>query len=240
MRQDLVLLPGLACDARLYAAQTASLADLAAPLVPNLDAASMAEMAEAVLDAAPKRFALAGLSMGGYVAMEIVRRAPSRVTRLALISTTARPDAPEQTAMRRELIELARGDRFGLVMPRLLPKLISAHRRDDAALKRLVIEMADAVGAEAFARQQTAILSRPDSRAASAASSRVWGVSPSRWRARRTSMRAASAVPAASATRARVTAASPSARRRVSRAVRRRPGMPRTCRSTAKPPCSSR
>lgn len=164
MRQDLVLLPGLACDARLYAAQTASLADLAAPLVPNLDAASMAEMAEAVLDAAPKRFALAGLSMGGYVAMEIVRRAPSRVTRLALISTTARPDAPEQTAMRRELIELARGDRFGLVMPRLLPKLISAHRRDDAALKRLVIEMADAVGAEAFARQQTAILSRPDSR----------------------------------------------------------------------------
>lgn len=164
MRQDLVLLPGLACDARLYAAQTASLADLAAPLVPNLDAASMAEMAEAVLDAAPKRFALAGLSMGGYVAMEIVRRAPSRVTRLALISTTARPDAPEQTAMRRELIALARGDRFALVMPRLLPKLISAHRRDDAALKRLVIEMADAVGAEAFARQQTAILSRPDSR----------------------------------------------------------------------------
>lgn len=164
MRQDLVLLPGLACDARLYAAQTAGLADLAAPLVPNLDAASMAEMAEAVLDAAPKRFALAGLSMGGYVAMEIVRRAPSRVTRLALISTTARPDAPEQTAMRRELIELARGDRFALVMPRLLPKLISAHRRDDAALKRLVIEMADAVGAEAFARQQTAILSRLDSR----------------------------------------------------------------------------
>lgn len=164
MRQDLVLLPGLACDARLFAAQAGALADIAAPLVPNLDAASVGEMAEAVLDAAPRRFALAGLSMGGYVAMEILRRAPSRVTRLALISTTARPDAPEQTAMRRELIELARTARFAQVMPRLLPKLISAGRRDDAALKRLVIDMADAVGAEAFARQQTAILSRPDSR----------------------------------------------------------------------------
>ncbi|SBV98780.1 Predicted hydrolase or acyltransferase [uncultured Alphaproteobacteria bacterium] len=164
MRQDLVLLPGLACDARLYAPQTAALADLAVPLVPNLDAASVGEMADAVLGAAPKRFALAGLSMGGYVAMEILRRAPSRVTRLALISTTARPDAPEQTAMRRELIELARGDRFALVMPRLLPKLISAGRRDDAELRKLVVDMADAVGAETFARQQTAILSRPDSR----------------------------------------------------------------------------
>lgn len=164
MRQDLVLLPGLACDARLFAPQTAALSDLAAPLVPNLDAASVGEMAEAVLGAAPKRFALAGLSMGGYVAMEILRRAPSRVTRLALVSTTARPDTPEQTAMRRELIELARSARFAQVMPRLLPKLISVHRRDDAELKRLVVEMADAVGAEAFARQQTAILSRPDSR----------------------------------------------------------------------------
>ncbi len=164
MRQDLVLLPGLACDARLFAPQVEALADLAAPLVPNLDAASVGEMAEAVLGAAPKRFALAGLSMGGYVAMEVLRRAPSRVTRLALISTTARPDTPEQTAMRRELIELARSARFAQVMPRLLPKLISVHRRDDAELKRLVVEMADAVGAEAFARQQTAILSRPDSR----------------------------------------------------------------------------
>lgn len=164
MRQDLLLLPGLACDARLYAAQTEALADVAAPIVAIPDAASVAEMAEAVLGAAPKRFALAGLSMGGYVAMEILRRAPSRVTRLALISTTARPDTPEQTAMRRELIELARSARFGLVMPRLLPKLMSVARRDDAALKRLVIEMADAVGADAFARQQTAILSRPDSR----------------------------------------------------------------------------
>lgn len=164
MRQDLILLPGLACDARLFAPQVEALADVAVAFVPHLDAPSVGEMAEAVLGAAPKTFALAGLSMGGYVAFEILRRAPERVTRLALISTTARPDAPEQSAMRRDLIELAKSHRFAQVMPRLLPKLISAARRDDADLKRLVVEMADAVGPKAFIHQQTAIMARPDSR----------------------------------------------------------------------------
>ena len=164
MRQDLILLPGLICDAQLFAAQVAALADVAVPFVPHLDAPSVGEMAEAVLGAAPKTFALAGLSMGGYVAQEIMRRAPERVERLALISTTARPDAPEQSAMRRDLIELAKTHRYAQVMPRLLPKLISAGRRNDADLKRVVVEMADAVGPEVFIHQQQAIISRPDSR----------------------------------------------------------------------------
>ncbi len=163
-RQDLILLPGLLCDARLFAPQADALSDVARAIVPDLSADSVAAMADAVLAAAPHRFALAGLSMGGYVAQEILRRAPSRVTRLALISTTARPDAPEQSAMRRDLIELAKTDRFAQVMPRLLPKLISAGRRDDAALRRLVVGMAEAVGAEVFIRQQTAIINRPDGR----------------------------------------------------------------------------
>jgi len=163
-RQDLILLPGLLCDARLFAPQADALSDLARVTVPDLAADSVVAMAEAVLAAAPRRFALAGLSMGGYVAQEIMRRAPRRVTRLALISTTARPDAPEQSAMRRELIALARSERFALVMPRLLPKLISAGRRDDADLRRLVVGMAEAVGAEVFIRQQTAIVGRPDGR----------------------------------------------------------------------------
>lgn len=164
MRPDLILLPGLICDTRLFAPQIAALADVAVPFVPHLDAASVGEMAEAVLGAAPRTFALVGLSMGGYVAQEILRRAPERVERLALISTTARPDAPEQSAMRRELIGLAQSDRYAQVMPRLLPKLISAGRRDDQDLKRIVVEMADALGPQVFIRQQTAILSRPDSR----------------------------------------------------------------------------
>lgn len=164
MRQDLILLPGLICDARLFAAQIEALADVAMPFVPHLDAPSVGEMADAVLGAAPPTFALAGLSMGGYVAQEILRRAPERVTRLALISTTARPDTAEQSAMRRDLIELAKTHRYAQVMPRLLPKLISAGRRDDADLKRVVVEMADAVGPEVFIHQQTAIISRPDGR----------------------------------------------------------------------------
>lgn len=164
MRQDLILLPGLICDARLFAPQIEALADVAVAFVPHLDAASVGDMAEAVLGAAPRSFALAGLSMGGYVALEILRRAPERVTRLALISTTARPDTPEQSAMRRDLIELAKTHRYAQVMPRLLPKLISAGRREDADLKRIVVEMAEAVGARAFIHQQTAIISRPDSR----------------------------------------------------------------------------
>jgi pimeloyl-ACP methyl ester carboxylesterase len=163
-RQDLILLPGLLCDARLFAPQADALSDLARVTVPDLAADGIAAMAEAVLAAAPRRFALAGLSMGGYVAQEIVRRAPRRVTRLALISTTARPDMPEQSAMRRDLIELARTDRFALVMPRLLPKLISAGRRNDADLRRQVMGMAEAVGVEVFVRQQTAIIGRPDGR----------------------------------------------------------------------------
>ena len=163
-RQDLILLLGLLCDARLFAPQAAALADIARAIVPDLDADSIAMMADAVLAAAPHRFALAGLSMGGYVALEILRRAPRRVTRLALISTTARPDLPEQSAMRRDLIELAKTARFVQVMPRLLPKLISSVRRDDAELRRLVVSMADAAGAETFIRQQTAIMHRPDGR----------------------------------------------------------------------------
>jgi pimeloyl-ACP methyl ester carboxylesterase len=164
-RQDLILLPGLSCDARLFAPQAVALADIARAIVPNLSADSVAAMADAVLAAAPHRFALVGLSMGGYVAQEIMRRAPDRVTRLALVSTTARPDAPEQSAMRRDLIKLAKTARFAQVMPRLLPKLISAERRDDAELRRLVVDMAEVVGAEAFIRQQTAIMHRPDGRA---------------------------------------------------------------------------
>ena len=164
MRQDLILLPGLICDARLFRAQVEALADVAVAFVPHLDAPSVGEMAEAVLGAVPGTFALAGLSMGGYVAQEIMRRAPDRVTRLALISTTARPDTAEQSAMRRDLIELAKSRRYAQVMPRLLPKLISAGRREDADLKRVVIEMADAVGPEAFVHQQAAIISRPDGR----------------------------------------------------------------------------
>src|SRR5690606_34368158 len=110
------------------------------------------------------RFALVGLSMGGYVALEILRQAPSRVAKLALLDTTARPDLPEQTENRRRLVEVARGGRFAEIPDVLYPKLVAPAREQDAALGAIVRTMAEETGADAFARQQAAISTRPDSR----------------------------------------------------------------------------
>src|SRR5215469_18912975 len=112
-KTPLILLPGLLCDAALWGPQTAALADIADMSVADLTQAdSMAAMAEAVLGAAPPKFALAGLSMGGYVAFEVMRRAPERVERLALLDTSARPDTPEHKRARRELMALAQRGEF--------------------------------------------------------------------------------------------------------------------------------
>lgn len=163
--QPLALLPGLLCDEALWTPQLEALAGLASCRVIDLTAQdSMAAMAEAVLAAMPERFALAGLSMGGYVAFEVMRRAPGRVTRLALIDTQARPDLPEQAQRRRDLMDLARRGRFEGVTERLLPLFIHPDRLADSDLSEAVMAMTRRVGAEAFLRQQRAILDRPDSR----------------------------------------------------------------------------
>ena len=124
----------------------------------------MPEMARAVLDAAPERFALAGLSIGGYVALEIMRAAPERVVRLALLDTSARADTPEQSATRRELIELSQRGRFDEVPRKLLPNIVHPDRLDDARLASIVFAMAGAVGPEAFVAQEEAMIGRSDSR----------------------------------------------------------------------------
>jgi pimeloyl-ACP methyl ester carboxylesterase len=163
----LVLVPGLLCDERLWQPQAERLADLPDPIIANvIGDGSVSEMARSVLDAAPSagRFALAGLSMGGYVALEVMRVAPERVARLALLDTSARADTPEQTSERRELIELAEKGRFEEVPRRLLPRVLHPDRLDDERLTSTVFGMADAVGPEAFVRQEEAIIGRPDSR----------------------------------------------------------------------------
>ena len=101
-RTTLVLLPGLLNTRRLFEHQIEALSDIADCIVPELwHHDTMAAMAEAALAAAPQSFALAGFSMGGYVSFEILRRAPERVERLALIDTQAVPDSPEATARRK-------------------------------------------------------------------------------------------------------------------------------------------
>lgn len=163
--QDLLLLPGLLCDARLWRDQVAALAPLARCRVADLTQDdTIAAMAARALAAAPPRFALCALSMGGYVAFEMLRQAgPGRVTRLALFDTSARPDTPEQVRRRRGLIALARSGTFRGVTPRLLPQLLHPANLDGEVAQE-VIAMAERVGRDAFLRQQAAILGRPDSR----------------------------------------------------------------------------
>ena len=123
---------------------------------------TMSALADNVLAAAPERFALAGLSMGGYVAHAIMEKAPERVTRLALLDTSAIADAPEAIERRRALIEMSRVGRFRGVTDRLLPVLVHKDRLTDPELTTRVKEMAERVGPEAFLRQQMAIMGRPD------------------------------------------------------------------------------
>jgi pimeloyl-ACP methyl ester carboxylesterase len=164
-RTPLILLPGLLLDATLWQPQVAALGDIADMSVGDLTKDdSMAAMARSVLAAAPPRFALAGLSMGGYAAFEIMRQAPERVMRLALLDTSARPDTPEQTKDRRALINMCQQGQFKGVTPRLLPRWIHPSRLNDKALTETVMIMTARVGRDAFVRQQTAIMGRPDSR----------------------------------------------------------------------------
>lgn len=165
MRMPLILLPGLLNDARLWRRQVADLAPLAEPEVADLVGLdSIGAMAQRVLGMRSGQFALAGLSMGGYVAFEVMRRAPDRVERLALLDTSARADTPEQTARRRGLIELAQKGRFLGVTPRLLPQLLHPDHVRDHAIANTVVQMARSVGREGFLSQQRAIMGRPDSR----------------------------------------------------------------------------
>ncbi|WP_233222238.1 alpha/beta fold hydrolase [Allosphingosinicella deserti] len=160
----LILLPGLLCDATLWRAQVRDLADVAAAIVPDLALDDSIEaMAARVLAAAPPVFSLAGLSMGGYVAFEILRQAPERVKRRALFSTSAAADDPARIEARRRGIESLKLGRFAGVTSCLLPQLIHPSRIGTEIGER-VKAMAKRVGGEAFLRQQQAILDRPDSR----------------------------------------------------------------------------
>jgi pimeloyl-ACP methyl ester carboxylesterase len=167
MKSPLILLPGLLCDAALWEPQLSDLADIADFFVADLtDQQSIEEMAASVLRDSPwKEFALAGLSMGGYVAQEIVRQAPQRVKKLALLDTRSRSELPEETERRKALMQLAQSGRnFTPVTNRMLPFLVHESRVKDAGLVKIIREMAERTGIEAYLRQQEAIIARPDYR----------------------------------------------------------------------------
>ena len=165
-----MLLPGLLATRRVWQNQIEALSDIADIVVPELyDHDSMGAMAEAALTAADQHakgapFALAGFSMGGYVALEILRRAASRVERLALVDTQATPDTPEATARRLGFIEQTKIGRFKGVQPAIMPMILHPSRFKDTSVTQPILDMALEVGAEGFVREQHATMGRADSR----------------------------------------------------------------------------
>ena len=164
-KQGLVLVPGLLCDALLWKAQIEALGgEIKCWVADHTRSATMAGVAADVLRDAPfERFALAGLSMGGYAALEIVRQAAHRVDRLALLDTSARSDTPDQLTRREGLIALARRGRFVGVTQALLPLFVHRDRLGDRELVDTVRAMATNIGRDGFIRQEQAIMSRADS-----------------------------------------------------------------------------
>jgi pimeloyl-ACP methyl ester carboxylesterase len=161
----ILLVPGLVSSPRIYAPVMPALWGKGPLTVANhIRDDNMAAIARRILDEAPPRFALAGHSMGGYIAFEIMRQAPERVSRLALLNTQARPDAPEATSRRRSQIARAQAGELREVLDELFPIFVHPMRRDRADLLQLVHDMGNDVGVEAFIRQQRAIIARADSR----------------------------------------------------------------------------
>ncbi|HEX5046012.1 MAG TPA: alpha/beta fold hydrolase [Gammaproteobacteria bacterium] len=161
----IVLVPGLLCTARLYVEQLPALWRFGPVIVADHTRdSSVSAIAHRILTQVQGPFALVGLSMGGYVAFEVWRQASERVAKLALLDTTARPDAPEQSEARQRQIDIAKSGRFDTIADLLFPKFVAAARHGDEALRTTVRTMARDVGADAFVRQQTAIMHRPDSR----------------------------------------------------------------------------
>ena len=161
----LVLVPGLISSPRIYAPVIPALWRLGPVMVANhIRDDSMAAIARRILVEAPPRFALAGHSMGGYIAFEIMRQAPERVAKLALINTQARPDTPEASARRRTMMTRAKDGDYHGVVDELFAGFVHPSRHDDPRLRQLVHDMDEEVGVLGFIRQLTAIMSRPDSR----------------------------------------------------------------------------
>jgi pimeloyl-ACP methyl ester carboxylesterase len=167
-REKLILLPGMLCDARLFAPQVDALSDMHDLEVLGIDGAdSIDALADQVLARAPDRFNLAGLSMGAIVAMAIVGKAPERVTRLALLDTNHHADAPGRDQVRNRQIEAVRNGRMRqVVVDEMKPVYLAKANHSDQALLDLLIDMAMDLGPEVFVRQSVALRDRVDQTAA--------------------------------------------------------------------------
>lgn len=161
----IVLVAGLNCSARLYAEQVPLLWQFGPVMVADHRRDdTIAAIARRILADAPPHFALAGLSMGGYIAFEIMRQAADRVAKLALLDTGAGAEVPERTAQRKPLMRMASDGRFAEITDDQFPLLVHRERHGDAVLKAIVRAMNEETGPQAYIRQHQAIIGRADSR----------------------------------------------------------------------------
>jgi pimeloyl-ACP methyl ester carboxylesterase len=160
-----LLVPGLNCDARVYAGVAQALWPFGPVTVANHMSGDRVEsIAKAILADAPPKFALIGFSMGGYIAFEILRQAPDRVLKLGLLDTSARPDSEESTANRRRLIALAQKGKYIEAIEQTFSKSVHAENANNSDLYAIHRGMAEANGPKIFEQQQEAIIHRSDSR----------------------------------------------------------------------------
>lgn len=161
--EPLVLLPGMMCDARLFGPQIAELsAEIPVMAAPVSHGERIEEIASNLLGALPARFALAGLSLGGIVAMEILRRAPDRVSRLALMDTNPLAETPVVAANREPQIVKVRSGRMLDVMRDEMKPNYLAPGPQRADVLALVMDMAEVLGPDVFIRQSRALQRRRD------------------------------------------------------------------------------
>jgi pimeloyl-ACP methyl ester carboxylesterase len=167
-RPALLLLPGLNCDRDVWAGQIAALGGSVSGIVPEYhDLDSIEAMAHKVLDEAPPRFALAGHSMGGRVALEIMRAAPERVSHLALLDTgyEARKTGEagdEEARQRRRLVDLARSHGMRAMGAEWVRGMVHPQHRTDGALIARILAMIERHTVEGYEAQIRALLERPD------------------------------------------------------------------------------
>jgi pimeloyl-ACP methyl ester carboxylesterase len=161
----ILMIPGLSATPRAFQPETETLYRHGPVMfADHRQGNTMQAIAAAILRDAPPKFILGGFSMGGYVAFELLRQAPERIVKLMLIDTSARPDTPEASEKRRAGMELAKAGKLTLAASNSFPTAVHPDNKESSELRAIHLDMARHNGAEAYIRQQEAIISRPDSR----------------------------------------------------------------------------
>lgn len=164
-KQQLMLIPGSLCDERVWQNQSRDLVDIADITVPHLHGfGSLSAMAKAIVDNAPKQFALCGFSMGGRVAMEVFRLAPNRITHLALVDASVHPVGAGEAPRRQPQIDMAHDKGMAALADWWNPKIAHPSRHSDPAYMDLLRDMACTFSADDYEQEVSALLNRPDPR----------------------------------------------------------------------------